>query len=267
MEDKERKPEYIRAPKQSNTRRAVWHDYRAPAIYMITIAKNLGAPDFGSISEFGPVVLLSEVGRTIRDAIFNIQRHNPAVKLLNNVVMPDHVHFVIQVTDRLERPLGVIIQKFKANATHELHRRLNDPELVPFRPNYHDRILRGKGQLEAMMRYVDDNPRRLWIKRRNPDLFRRISCLSINGMEFLAFGNIFLLRDFDRRPVIIHRSLSLEEKRRQRDEWIMAVRSGSVLVSPFISAEEKELRDLAISEGGRLIVLSQDSVGERYKPS
>ena len=233
---------------------------------MITISKNTGAPEFGSISEFGPVVLLSEAGNAISDAIFDIGRRNPSVSLLRHVVMPDHIHFVIHVKERLSRPLGVIIQKFKANATHELRRRLNDPDVEPFRPNFHDRILRAKGQLDVVLRYVEDNPRRLWIKKRNPDLFRRINHLNINGIEFLAFGNMFLLRDFDRYPVMVHRSLTSDEKRRQREEWVMAVRSGGVLVSPFISAEEKEIRDLAISEGGRLIMLSQESVGERFKP-
>lgn len=37
---------------------------------------------------------------------------------------------------------------------------------------YHEKVLHCEGQLDRMMRYVKDNPRRLWLKRHNPELFR-----------------------------------------------------------------------------------------------
>ena len=37
---------------------------------------------------------------------------------------------------------------------------------------YHERILHAPGQLRRMIDYVKDNPRRLWIKSHNPELFR-----------------------------------------------------------------------------------------------
>ncbi len=37
--------------------------------------------------------------------------------------------------------------------------------------SYYDRILRGRGQLQHMINYVHDNPRRLWIKHRLRNLF------------------------------------------------------------------------------------------------
>lgn len=37
---------------------------------------------------------------------------------------------------------------------------------------YHEKVLHCEGQLDRMIRYVKDNPRRLWLKRHNPELFR-----------------------------------------------------------------------------------------------
>ena len=37
---------------------------------------------------------------------------------------------------------------------------------------YHEKVLHCEGQLDKMIRYVKDNPRRLWLKRHNPELFR-----------------------------------------------------------------------------------------------
>ncbi len=267
MENDEHNLQYIKPPKRSNTRRAKWHDYRQPCIYMITLSKHPEAPIFGSLLQTGPKILLTETGQTLRDAINGIHYLHPEIRLLREVVMPDHVHFVIYVTRRTEQPLGAIIQKLKANVTGQVRRRLSNPNLNLFQPNFHDRILRGRDQLRAMIRYVHDNPRRLYIRHRNPDLFRRINRLNINGIKLLAFGNLFLLRDFDRCPVAIHRSLSILEKQTLEERWLAVASTGGVLVSPFISPEEKEIRRKALALGGRLIVISQQAVGERFKPS
>ena len=57
---------------------------------------------------------------------------------------------------------------------------------------YHDRILFHKGQLDALIHYIKDNPRRLALKRANPELFKIRQHLQIEGMSFTAMGNIFL---------------------------------------------------------------------------
>ena len=57
-----------------------------------------------------------------------------------------------------------------------------------FAPGYHDSVLRGKGQLENMFRYIADNPRRLAMKRDNPQLFRVVNSLKVGERTFSAIG-------------------------------------------------------------------------------
>ena len=67
---------------------------------------------------------------------------------------------------------------------------------------YHERILHCEGQLDRMIRYVKDNPRRLWLKHFNPDLFKLHNNLSFcfqdergdeHTWKFRALGNLFLI--------------------------------------------------------------------------
>ena len=51
------------------------------------------------------------------------------------------------------------------------------------------------GQLENWKRYLDDNPRRLAIKRQHPDFFTIIQNINIGEWSCQAVGNSFLLSD------------------------------------------------------------------------
>jgi len=59
--------------------------------------------------------------------------------------------------------------------------------------------------LDAMVHYVDDNPRRAIIRKLYPEYMRRCLHLQIAGRSYGAFGNLFLLKWPDKRPVIVHR--------------------------------------------------------------
>ena len=69
------------------------------------------------------------------------------------------------------------------------------------------------------------------------------------------------------RQVVVHRRDTPQQRASNRARWIYIAANGGVLVSPFISEAEKAIRNEAIENGGRIILLSKISFGERYKPS
>lgn len=70
-----------------------------------------------------------------------------------------------------------------------------------------------------------------------------------------------------KEQVMIHRADTAEEKSRQCDRWLHIAANGGVLVSPFISREEKEILKRAEEAGGKIIIISNRYMGERFKPS
>lgn len=261
-------------PKRRQTRRAYGHDYKAPGVYMITMTAEGHRPPLSSISRSAdgrPQVELTPLGALVGDAITGITRHIPSLEVRASVIMPDHIHLLIWVRERLERDLGQYLAGFKAACSKLLREARGlgpDEPLEPlFLPGFHDRLIRDSGQYDTCARYIADNPRRLLVRRERPDLFRRYNRLTICGHDYAAYGNIFLLRNFDKRCVMIHRADTAADKARQRAEWIWCAANGGVLVSPFISKEEKAVRDEALSVGGNIITLRHDGFPERFKPS
>lgn len=150
--------------------RSKTHDYRSRCIYLITIVKGASTPvlsqPFGGLQSAVsvPGVRTTPTGDIVKAQLRNIPVNFPEARLLQYVVMPDHLHFVIDIQRSTTYHLGELIAAFTGDCT-----RAAGYADSFFEPGYHDRILRHKGQLRNMIDYVRDNPRRLIIKREHPD--------------------------------------------------------------------------------------------------
>ena len=138
-----------------------------------------------------------------------------------------------------------------------------------FSPGYHDSVLMGRGQLQNMLRYVADNPRRAMIKREHPDLFRIVSDVQVGGRTFAAIGNQWLLDRPMRLQVRCHNNTSPENLQliaRQKAFFLRRGREGAVIVSPCISPGEKEIARAALEAHQPLIVILENGFPPLYKP-
>ena len=138
---------------------------------------------------------------------------------------------------------------------------------------YHDRILTHAGQLEVLINYIHDNPRRAWVKRMNRTYFAQHK-VRVGGTTFNAIGNDALLRAANKVQVKVsrqyHRPDAPESARREwasmREHFLQSARNGAVLVSPCISKGEQEIARAAKEEGLPLIVLLENGFAEHFKP-
>ena len=148
---------------QSMKRRHDHHDYQSPCIYMITLAVKGRRPLLGAVCQpdenhLQPWFNPSTLGEQIATCWREIPQFYPQVRLLALQLMPDHLHGIMHVTDRLPRHLGHVINGFKVSC-NRVARSQSISSL--WEEGYNDRILQGKGQLNAMFQYLKDNPRRL----------------------------------------------------------------------------------------------------------
>lgn len=264
-------PPYYKPVIPNNKRRALWHDYRSRCIYMITINKSSESPAFGSLAGIfdlrNSYIKLSSVGELICEEIDATPAHNPEVRILSRVVMPDHLHALIFVTTPINRHLGEIIQAIKSAATRRIRESVGNPSLTVFEDGFHDRILTRDGQLETIFRYIRENPYRLAVRRSRPDFFRRVSRLDIGGVSYQAYGNLHLLDNPFKEAVVVHRRDTPQERERCRQLWLYTAVGGGVLVSPFISPAEKAIRAEADALGGRTILITDHPFPDRFKPA
>ena len=256
-------------PKLSMKRRNGRHDYHSRRIYMITLAVEGRKPILGELcppddSHNEPWIKPSELGNRILENWTTIPSHYPEVHNLAIQLMPDHLHFILFVTKQVPYHLGKVVNGFKIGC-NKASRELLGTTL--WEEGYHDRILQKEGQLETMIRYLHDNPRRLWTKRHNPEFFTIQHEVKVGDTTVAMAGNRFLL-DYPMKEVVqCSRSINTEEAiAREVRRYLAMARDGAVLVSPSISPCEKAVMREAFEAGVKEIVLLENGFSPMWKP-
>ena len=180
----------------------------------------------------------------------------------------------------MEKPLGKVLLGVK-QACNQAFREMMPVELVAmaqihaqqkrengllFAKGFNDKILLRDGQLERWLNYLKDNPRRLLMKRENPELFRVQRGLVYAGQTFSAIGNRFLLERPLKQQVQCSRNITETDLQTKLDACLQAARQGAVLVSPAISKGEKAIMRAAFEEGLPLIYLQENGFTDLAKP-
>ncbi len=141
-------------------------------------------------------------------------------------------------------------------------------ELTPvFEVGYNDQILTRHGQLENWRHYLADNPRRLAVKQKFPQLFNAIYNYNLAGQNCQVYGNMFLLDKPEKMAVIVHRAYTDADFEEYKRKWLEFGEAGGVLVSPAISPREREVMHIAMERGYSVIFLKENGFPKMYKPS
>jgi len=249
--------------------RAQWHDYTGVGFYMITLVTAPRRSLFGVCKD--NTVQLSTEGRCVVDAWHAIPTFTPPIEAQELCVMPDHLHGILFVKEKLPRTLSAIVRGFKSGITSALRRLNQDPDLSVFQDGFHDLVSLQIKSIKAYSAYIRDNPRRYCLKREHPDLFTRLDHLSSpqlpKDLPWTGLGNPFLLDKPLRLAVRISRAATPEEINAKKAFFLEAIHQGAVLISSFISPGEKEMVSYAIEQGGSVIVLKHEGFPPLYKPS
>lgn len=129
-------------------------------------------------------------------------------------------------------------------------------------------------QLPNTIRYIDMNPQRLATKRLKPGFFHVQREIAIGKRSYDGVGNVALLMAQRYQPVHV-RSVWVkmaengdkETLRNYKNTCVMAARQGVVMVSPFISTDEKQVMQVFLQEQLPFIFLTDNGFRDYYKPS
>ena len=298
-EDKyEKRRAFAGVRKPSMLRRCVGHDYTERRMYMVTMVTEGRRPLFGQVvgrsdgsagSAEEPRMVLSPLGEAVAERWMATEKVYPEIEVVALQMMPDHLHGILFVKEKMERHLGMAIKGFKTGC-NKAYRRIvlgqvpsvatwsQQTEQAGQRPKddrhhgllfargYNDRLLLREGQLDTWLRYLADNPRRLLMKREHPDLFRVQRGLIIGSQQFSAIGNRFLLQRPVRLQVQCSRRLTETEIQQRMNHFLSAAAQGAVLVSPSISPGEKAVMRAAFERGFPLIYLQENGFTDLAKP-
>ena len=295
----ERQKAFAGEKKPSMLRRRVGHDYTERQIYMVTMTTEGRRPLFGQVvgrsdapagDDNAPRIVLSELGTRVQQEWLGIPNYYPEIKIIALQMMPDHLHGILFVKQKMQKDLSRVIRGFKTGCNRAYRALFSASPAVPcvatqsqqrapsnpkgshpkhgllFAPGFNDQLLLSQGQLQTWLDYLRDNPRRLLMKREHPDLFRVQRNLIIKGQQFSAIGNRFLLNRPMRQQVQCSRRLTEEQIAEKTEEMLSLARQGAVLVSPCISKGEKLIMRAAFDAGMPLIILQENGFTDLAKP-
>lgn len=269
--------------RHSMKQRKIGHDYFAPCYYMLTLVCEGRRPLFGFL-EFDKDSLLlttptvkviySEFGKKLRQSWLNITGDLP-IKLHWIEVMPDHIHLIVQVVERLPIHLSNVVGKFKAEINSYYKFKFPDVILpdsnsdkgIVFEQGFCDSILDEKNQIDKCFKYLKNNPLRIALKRCYPELFRTQFDIKIGERDYNIIGNKFLIDYPSKAQVRISRRLNDDEILEKVKYYLELAKEGTVLVSPAISKGEKIVMRTAMEAGFPLIFISHQNINEFSKIS
>jgi len=153
------------------------YDYASPGHYFVTIISHERKNIFGEIID--GEMNLNQAGKIVEQTWRDIPKHFPNTSCEIFVVMPNHIHGIINIIDdeivgarhkvsrnedsaeplQMEiQPLGVIVRSFKSAVTKSAH----DLELFDgvkiWQRNYYEHIIRDEDDYQQIADYIAANP-------------------------------------------------------------------------------------------------------------
>lgn len=161
------------------SKRLTTRDYRQPGQYFVTICTYQRAHFFGRIRE--GEMALSPAGQVAWDYWHEIPQHHAMVRLGTFVVMPNHIHGLLEILDSntarwgpkmrpMAEPdtvqflsqispkvgdLSLIIRGYKGAVTRTVREKGYD---FAWQKSFHDHVLR-EGEAERIRNYIVNNPK------------------------------------------------------------------------------------------------------------
>lgn len=167
------------------------YDYSKPGIYFVTICAMDRIEIFGRINK--AQTELSAIGLIADECWREMPNHFPNVSLMDYVIMPDHLHGLICLTEK-EKGVGTsgkstiyrastgensesfgkptkgsiptIIRTYKAAVTRAVNRKFPRPNAFVWQPGYYEHVIRDQDEIEYTINYIKFNPEE-WEAERN----------------------------------------------------------------------------------------------------
>lgn len=230
----------------------------------------------------------TELGNAVVDELFVMCQHYPAIRLLQFCLMPDHLHAIIRVTRIMDTSIRSVLRgywqgvkklgrAYTMSVSAEFNSATTPQDSYPF-PVFTERPfirpLSRRGQLDAMFHYVRMNPQRLATKRLKPGYFRVQKDIQIGERLYDGVGNVALLLQQAYFPVHVRRIMVEKAKhgdnqdlRDYKNACVLKARQGTIMVSPFISPDEKQVMQVLLREQHPFILLDDNGFRDYYKPT
>jgi putative transposase len=135
------------------------YDYSQKGHYFVTIC-TYGRQNLLCTIAY-PNTQFTDIGLQVENSILNIPSIFTGVYVDQYIIMPNHLHMIIVITEtggRGNPPLQDIIGRFKSFTTYEFNKINKTKGKLLWQRNFHDHIIRNEHVLQKIRQYITDNP-------------------------------------------------------------------------------------------------------------
>ena len=138
------------------------YDYQEPGAYFVTICvtprRNLfwKTPTITS-NNSDPKKCLNENGNIVAACLEQLFAHRKGIYLVNFVIMPDHVHFLLKLDGDVNGiSISNLVGEFKRQASLRLRKWMSGGKI--WQRSFFDRIIRNDQEYQRIYDYIEANP-------------------------------------------------------------------------------------------------------------
>ena len=136
------------------------HDYRKSGTYFLTIITQERVEALGKV--VNGKVELSSIGKAAANCVAKIEEIYPSAVVVDSVVMPNHVHILLQLLDDTLNPsVPRIVSQWKAAVSKQAKYSL-------WQSDFDDRLIMTNERYRIAAAYIKSNPSRWKNDRYNP---------------------------------------------------------------------------------------------------
>lgn len=151
---------YMELPKRKQNR-LTEYDYSTPNAYFLTICtekrKNLFWTDVGAIIDRPNNVPLTSLGIIVQQSIRDITKHYPALSVDHYVIMPNHVHLLLQIhsdsngRSMIAPTISTVVRLMKGTVSKQAGFSI-------WQKGFYDHVIRNEGDYQDIWNYIEGNP-------------------------------------------------------------------------------------------------------------
>ena len=151
---------HVELPKRKPNR-LTEYDYSTPNAYFITVCtqdrKNLFWTDAGAAVDCPENIPLTNLGMMVKQVVYDIARHYPSITVDHAVVMPNHIHLLLQInTDIDGRPMATPTISTVINQTKGVISK--KAGFSVWQKGFYDHVIRNDNDYRDIWNYIEGNP-------------------------------------------------------------------------------------------------------------
>jgi REP element-mobilizing transposase RayT len=164
------------------------YDYGSGGAYFVTICLEQRECLLGQVAN--GEIHLNECGVVVRDEWMRSGALRPEMELDDLVVMPNHLHGIVWITEQAEahcrvplqaegsrrrpRTLSSFIAQYKAYSTKRINELRGTPGARLWQPNFYEHVIRNDEDLYNVRKYIQENPLKWELDKENPANLRNL---------------------------------------------------------------------------------------------